>query len=41
MALLAVGIGMRIHCEELLILKVYPEYGEYAKHTKRVIPFVF
>ncbi len=41
LAFLVVGVCVRIYCEETLIVKEYPEYVEYAKRTKRVIPFVF
>jgi len=36
----AVGISLRIHLEEKLILQKYPEYREYSKKTKRIIPFI-
>jgi protein-S-isoprenylcysteine O-methyltransferase Ste14 len=35
------GIGVRVFCEERLVIQEYPEYAEYARRTKRVIPFVF
>ena len=35
------GIGIRIYCEEHLITQEYPEYVEYARRTKRMIPRVF
>ena len=38
--LLAGAIG-RIFCEEQLIIKAYPEYGEYARATKRMVPYIF
>jgi len=38
--LLAGGL-MRMLSEERLVAERYPEYGEYAKRTKRMIPFVF
>ncbi len=41
MVVLAIGIGTRIYCEERLIVNEYPEYVDYVKRTKRVIPFVF
>jgi protein-S-isoprenylcysteine O-methyltransferase Ste14 len=31
----------RIICEEALVRIRYPEYDEYAKKTKRLIPFLF
>ncbi len=40
-ALIVVGLGVRIAAEEKLVREAYPEYGEYALRTKRVIPFVF
>jgi protein-S-isoprenylcysteine O-methyltransferase Ste14 len=39
LVLLFVGVGIRIYCEEILVAKEYPEYAEYSRHTKRVIPF--
>lgn len=43
-AALAVAIAfmlvVRIGCEEKLLRAAYPEYDEYAKRTKRLIPFV-
>jgi protein-S-isoprenylcysteine O-methyltransferase Ste14 len=38
--LLAGGLT-RMLSEERLVAAMYPEYGEYAKRTKRMIPFVF
>lgn len=38
--LLAGGLA-RMLSEERLVTATYPEYGEYAKRTKRMIPFVF
>jgi protein-S-isoprenylcysteine O-methyltransferase Ste14 len=34
------AIAVRIGAEEDLVVGVYPEYAEYARHTKRIIPFV-
>ena len=34
------GLG-RMLCEERLVKRTYPEYNEYAKTTKRMIPYVF
>jgi protein-S-isoprenylcysteine O-methyltransferase Ste14 len=31
---------VRIVAEENLVTETYPEYAEYARHTKRLIPFV-
>lgn len=33
--------AVRIGTEEALVQDVYPEYGEYARRTKRLIPFLF
>lgn len=41
LAVIVLGIGLRIYCEERLIRQEYPEYDEYAKRTRRIIPFVF
>jgi protein-S-isoprenylcysteine O-methyltransferase Ste14 len=38
--LLAGGLT-RMLSEERLVAAMYPEYGEYAKRTKRMVPFVF
>jgi protein-S-isoprenylcysteine O-methyltransferase Ste14 len=38
--LAALGAGIRIACEEHLLLKRYPEYAEYSLHTRRIIPFL-
>lgn len=40
-ALLFLGSLTRMLCEERLVTEVYPEYVEYAKVTKRMIPYVF
>lgn len=34
------GIAIRIAAEERLVTERYPEYVEYAKRTKRLVPFV-
>ena len=34
------GAAIRIYLEERLILTKYLEYSEYAKRTKRIIPFI-
>jgi len=34
------GIVIRIAAEERLVTERYPEYADYAKHTKRLVPFV-
>ena len=34
------GLFIRIFAEERLVTERYPEYAEYALHTKRIIPFV-
>jgi protein-S-isoprenylcysteine O-methyltransferase Ste14 len=39
--LLAAGMVTRALCEERLLRVRYPEYEEYARHTWRMIPFVF
>ena len=36
-----VGAIARIICEEALVRVRYPEYDEYAKKTRRLIPFLF
>jgi protein-S-isoprenylcysteine O-methyltransferase Ste14 len=32
---------MRILCEERLLVARYPEYGQYAARTSRMIPYVY
>src|SRR5437867_176853 len=34
------AVAMRIVTEENLVAETYPEYAEYARHTKRIIPYV-
>ena len=43
--LIAVGCAsaalvVRIFAEERAVVRTYPEYADYAKRTKRIIPFV-
>lgn len=40
LAVAVVGAWLRIAAEERLLLETYPEYAEYARRTKRIIPFV-
>ena len=37
---IAAGLVVRIFCEEQLLRAAYPEYEDYAKRTKRLVPFV-
>ena len=39
--LLLLGALVRMICEEQLVKQRYPEYVEYAKVTKRMVPFLF
>jgi len=47
--LLSVGLGIvlllgalvRMMCEEQLVKQKYPEYVEYMKVTKRMVPYLF
>ena len=39
-AAIAFTLLVRIGCEESLLRAAYPEYADYAKCTKRLIPFV-
>jgi protein-S-isoprenylcysteine O-methyltransferase Ste14 len=39
--LLLLGALVRMVCEEQLVKQTYPEYVEYAKVTKRMVPFLF
>lgn len=36
-----VGTLMRVFAEERLLLQRFPEYEEYSRRTKRLIPFLF
>jgi protein-S-isoprenylcysteine O-methyltransferase Ste14 len=38
--LVFIGVAIRIVLEERLLMQKYPEYAEYAKATKRIVPFV-
>jgi len=41
MAIVATAaLAARIGTEEALVIKRYPEYADYARRTKRIIPFV-
>ena len=40
-AVVAGSLGMRIFCEERLLVARYPEYGQYAARTWRMIPYVY
>jgi protein-S-isoprenylcysteine O-methyltransferase Ste14 len=40
-ALLLIGALIRMLCEERLIAGKYPEYREYARVTKRIVPYLF
>jgi protein-S-isoprenylcysteine O-methyltransferase Ste14 len=35
-----VGVAMRVHAEEVLLVQRYPEYREYVARTKRFVPFI-
>ena len=39
--LLFLGGLVRLVCEEQLVKQMYPEYLEYSKITKRMIPYLF
>ena len=39
--LVLAGALVRVFCEERLVRERYPEYGEYAARTKRLVPFLF
>jgi len=39
--LLLVGAIVRMLCEERLVVAAYPEYRDYARTTKRMVPYVF
>jgi protein-S-isoprenylcysteine O-methyltransferase Ste14 len=39
--LLALCLTIKLEYEETLLLKRFPEYAAYRKHTKRLIPFLW
>jgi protein-S-isoprenylcysteine O-methyltransferase Ste14 len=39
--ILVVDLLMKLNYEEKLLMKKFPEYSEYRKRTKRIIPFIF
>jgi protein-S-isoprenylcysteine O-methyltransferase Ste14 len=39
--LLLVGAIVRMLCEERLVVAAYPEYRDYARTAKRMVPYVF
>jgi protein-S-isoprenylcysteine O-methyltransferase Ste14 len=39
-ACVATGLVVRMFAEERAVVKTYPEYADYAKRTKRVIPWI-
>ena len=39
--LISGGLFIRMILEEKSLLLTYDNYAEYAKHTKRIIPFIF
>jgi protein-S-isoprenylcysteine O-methyltransferase Ste14 len=39
--LVAAGAAVRIAAEETLLVERYPEYRDYARRTKRLIPLLF
>jgi protein-S-isoprenylcysteine O-methyltransferase Ste14 len=40
-ALLTLGALIRMLCEERLVVAAYPEYRDYARKTRRMVPYVF
>lgn len=34
------AVAVRIGAEEMLVVETYPQYAEYARRTRRIIPFV-
>jgi protein-S-isoprenylcysteine O-methyltransferase Ste14 len=39
--MMIVGAIVRMLCEERLVVARYPEYQEYARTTRRMVPFIF
>ena len=40
-ALVTAGAIVRMLCEEALLVQQYPDYADYARTTKRMVPYVF
>ena len=40
-SLISAGAIVRMLCEEFLLAREYPDYADYARVTKRMIPYVF
>ena len=40
-ALITAGAFTRMHIEEYLLARKYPEYGPYKARVRRIIPFVY
>ena len=40
-AVVTFGSVMRIYAEEALLRRQYPAYDEYARRTKRLVPYVY
>lgn len=40
-AVVTLGLGVRMLIEERFLTQTYPEYANYMKTAKRLIPFVF
>ena len=38
--LITLGAGVRMYAEEMLLMKMYPDYADYRTRTARVVPFV-
>ena len=41
LGLVLLGAIVRMLCEERLVVAAYPAYREYARGTKRMVPYVF
>lgn len=39
--ILLIDLLMKLNYEEKLLIKQFPEYSEYRKRTKRIIPFIY
>ena len=39
--LVTLGAVARMLCEERLVVERYPEYRDYARKTRRMVPYVF
>lgn len=39
--LITAGAFMRMHLEEYLLVRAYPEYGAYKARVRKIVPYVY